>query len=136
MKIDGACHCGKITYEAEVDPEGTRICHCTDCQVLAGSAFRAVIPSLEGGFRLITGEPRIYVKVADSGRSRAQAFCPDCGTHLYAVTAEESDPKVYGIRLGSVRQRDQFVPKSQIWCRSAQPWLGELETMQQVEKQS
>jgi len=21
MKIDGGCHCGKITYEAEIDPE-------------------------------------------------------------------------------------------------------------------
>jgi hypothetical protein len=25
MKIDGACHCGKITYEAEVDPERARM---------------------------------------------------------------------------------------------------------------
>ena len=32
MKIDGGCHCGAITYEAEVDPEKTSICHCTDCQ--------------------------------------------------------------------------------------------------------
>lgn len=27
MKIDGGCHCGAITYEAEVDPEKTSICH-------------------------------------------------------------------------------------------------------------
>ncbi len=42
MRIDGQCHCGGITYEAEVDPATARICHCTDCQVLSGTAFRTV----------------------------------------------------------------------------------------------
>ncbi len=40
MKIDGHCYCGEITFEAEVDPNGLNICHCTDCQTLSGSAFR------------------------------------------------------------------------------------------------
>jgi len=40
MKIDGACHCGEVKYEAEVDPEKVAICDCTDCQSLSGSAFR------------------------------------------------------------------------------------------------
>jgi hypothetical protein len=32
MKIDGACHCGYITYVAEIDPDNVGLCHCTDCQ--------------------------------------------------------------------------------------------------------
>jgi hypothetical protein len=36
MKVDGACHCGEIAYQAEVDPNTVGICHCTDCQTLAG----------------------------------------------------------------------------------------------------
>ncbi len=44
MRIDGACHCGFITIEGEVDPEKTTICHCTDCQAGTGSAFRVSIP--------------------------------------------------------------------------------------------
>jgi hypothetical protein len=42
MKIDGHCHCGQITFEAEVDPTALTICHCTDCQTLTGSAFSTV----------------------------------------------------------------------------------------------
>ena len=42
MKITGGCHCGAITYEAEVDAERVALCHCTDCQTLSGSAFRSV----------------------------------------------------------------------------------------------
>ena len=34
MKIDGRCHRGCITYEAEIDPEKVLICHC--CGLRAG----------------------------------------------------------------------------------------------------
>ena len=40
MKIQGGCHCGYITYEAEIDPEKVSICHCTDRQSGSGSAYR------------------------------------------------------------------------------------------------
>jgi hypothetical protein len=134
MRIDGGCHCGNITYEAEADPERTSICHCTDCQILTGSAFRTSIRATDGSFRILTGEPTIYVKTAESGARRAQAFCPRCGSPIYAAPAGEG-PKTYNIRLGTVRQRDQLVPKVQIWCRSAQRWLGRLDGIRKVEAQ-
>ena len=43
MKVDGRCLCGYLAYEAEVDPDSTLICNCTDCQVLSGSAFRVTV---------------------------------------------------------------------------------------------
>ena len=49
MKITGGCHCGAITYEAEVDPGKVSVCHCTDCQTLTGSAFRvSAVPTRRG----------------------------------------------------------------------------------------
>ena len=62
MKIDGRCHCGTICYEAEIDPEKIVICHCSDCQTLSGSAFRTVALTRENAFRILQGEPKIYVK--------------------------------------------------------------------------
>ena len=44
MKVQGRCHCGEITYEAEVEPGSVNVCHCRDC--------------------------RRYVKVGDSGVRR------------------------------------------------------------------
>ena len=79
MRIDGGCHCGFIQYEGEADPEKTAICHCTDCQKLSGSAFRTVVPVASDTFRMTAGEPTIYVKAAESGNKRQQAFCPKCG---------------------------------------------------------
>lgn len=109
MKIDGGCHCGYIAYEAEADPAEARICHCTDCQTLSGSAFRTVFPTREGSFKLRSSELKIYVKTGESGTARPQSFCPNCGTPIYSATVGK-DPKVYVLRLGTVRQRGQFTP--------------------------
>ncbi len=135
MKIDGGCHCGNITYEAEIDPDKVVICHCTDCQTLSGSAFRTVAMSDAGTFRLRSGEPRIYVKTAESGAKREQGFCPDCGTPIYSTSVGDG-AKVHGIRAGTIRQRERLVPKLQVWSRSQQHWLDDLGGVPKIEQQS
>ena len=63
MKVEGRCHCGNISYDAEVDPAKVTICHCTDCQTLSGSAYRASVPAPAATFKL-RGSPKTYVKTA------------------------------------------------------------------------
>ena len=123
MKIDGSCHCGRIRYEAEIDPERAAICHCTDCQVLSGSAFRTVVPAPKAGFRLLAGRPKIYVKTADSGNRRTQAFCSECGTPIYSSPVSDDFP-AYSLRVGPIRQRAQLRPRIEYFCRSALDWTG------------
>lgn len=134
MQVDGSCHCGSIEYRAEIDPACVIICHCSDCQILSGSAFRVVAFTAEDGFTLTRGTPKTYVKIAESGRPREQGFCGHCGSALYA-TAPGEGPKVYGLRVGTIRQRDQLKPGRQVWCRSAQGWLGELSQLPAVDGQ-
>lgn len=134
MKIDGRCHCGYITYEAEIDPEKVMVCHCTDCQTLSGSAFRTVAFTREDTFKLLTGELKIYVRTGESGNKRPQAFCPECGTPIYSSTIGDG-PKVHIIRIGSARQRNELVPKLQLWARSAQHWVGNLASIPKIDKQ-
>ncbi len=134
MHIDGGCHCGHITFEAEVDPDMVRICHCTDCQTLTGSAFRVTVPAREGTFRLLSGQPKTYVKTAESGNKRLHAFCPECGTPIYATSP--GNPQAFGIRVGTTRQRAELRPKKQGWCRSALDWTMNLESLPKHPKQS
>ena len=126
MRVDGACHCGKISFTAEVDPANVMVCHCTDCQVMSGSPFRAVVPAAIEGLDL-RGEPRRYVKVAASGNRRAQAFCPDCGTPLFATAPENATQVI--LRTGCLAQRAELVPQVQIWTHSALPWIGAVEDL-------
>ena len=130
MKIDGRCHCGYITYEAEIDPEKVGVCHCTDCQTLTGSAFTTSVPAAKGAFSLLTGQPKIYVKTAESGAKRAQAFCPECGSRIYA--AAEFDPQSFNLRVGTISQRKELRPKTQSWCRSALGWVMDLSSVPQI----
>lgn len=134
MKIDGGCHCGNITYEAEVDPDTATVCHCSDCQTFSGSAFRMVVRVPEENVNFLSGTPKTYVKTAESGAKRVQAFCPDCGTSLYSTSVGEG-PKLYGLRTGTARQRNELTPKMQIWRRSAQKWISDMESIPSVDTQ-
>jgi hypothetical protein len=134
MKIDGGCHCGSIIYQAEIDPADVFLCHCADCQVLSGSAFRVVVRAADATFKLLSGQPKLYIKTAESGAKRAQAFCPDCGTQIYATSAGDG-PKTYGLRVGTIRQRADLRPTKQYWCRSAMAWAMDLGSMRRIEKE-
>ena len=126
MHINGACHCGSISFTAEIDPSRVTVCHCTDCQVLSGSPFRAVVAAPIGSF-VLHGQPKSYIKVAQSGNRRAQVFCPECGTPLYGTAPENATSVI--IRLGCVERRAQLQPTVQIWQHSAMPWLSELSSV-------
>ena len=134
MKIDGGCFCKHVTYEAEVNPERVFICHCTDCQTLSGSAFRTVTPVPSDSFQILTGEPTAYVKTAESGARRQQILCPNCGSPIYSASVGDT-PKGFNVRLVTVNQRVQLVPKVQIWSRSEQHWLAGLDAVRKIETQ-
>jgi hypothetical protein len=134
MKIDGRCHCGNITFEADVDPATVVICHCTDCQTLSGSAFRTVVPTTGGSFRLLSGTPKTYVKTGESGNKREQTFCAECGTPIYSGPIGDG-ARVVSLRVGTIRQRDQMIPTDQYWFRSAQVWLKALPNLKRNETQ-
>jgi hypothetical protein len=135
MKVEGACHCGLVTFSAEVDPDTAGICHCTDCQTLSGSAFRTTVRSLPGTFKLLTGTPTLYVKTtAESGENREHAFCPRCGTGIYATNPGDG-PKAHSLRVGTLRPRGAVAPKRQIWTRSRVPWLDDLDELTSTDRQ-
>ena len=134
MKVDGGCHCGNITYQADIDPDAVFLCHCTDCQTLSGAAFRTVVRISDADFKLLSGALKNYIKTAESGAKRIQAFCPDCATAIYATSVGDG-PKFYGLRVATARQRNELPPKANYWFGSAQDWIGNVGSLPVVEKQ-
>ena len=62
MHINGGCFCGAITYEAEIDPARVGICHCRDCQIFSGSAFRMSAVATPGSVKVTGGTPAKFEK--------------------------------------------------------------------------
>lgn len=133
MNVEGSCHCGAITYEAVVDPAKVGVCHCTDCQALSGSAYRVTVQVPRSTFSLRSGAPRIYVKTAESGAKRNQAFCADCGSPVYACAVD--DPQTYSLRVGCLKQRAELPPQRQIWSTSALGWTENLGSIRKLNRQ-
>jgi hypothetical protein len=126
MKIDGQCLCGHVTYTAEAEPSRTAVCHCTDCQASSASAYGVVVRINADSFKLTSGTLKSWVKTAESGNRRALTFCPECGTRIYGAPKDPASGGHFSLRVGTVRQRQQFVPQLQVWTRSRQPWTLEL----------
>ena len=128
MKVDGHCLCGHVRYEAVIDPAMVAICHCTDCQTHSGTAYGVVVGIVDQQFHLQQGTLKVFEKTADSGTIRALAFCPECGTRIHASSRGDSS-RFFGLRVGTVRQRDQLKPTVQAWSGSALDWSHDLRSI-------
>ncbi len=131
MKIHGNCHCEAIKFEADIDENKVVICHCQDCQKLSASVFRTVAITSANNFHLKAGTVKEYVKTAESGNARAQGFCENCGSQIYATSAAHVTPledRMYAIRLGVVDERATLKPVMEIWTDEKLTWLPDLGT--------
>jgi hypothetical protein len=132
LDVHGQCHCGAVHLTATVNPAKVFVCHCADCQVLTGSAFRVVVPAVPGSFQVV-GAVKEYARRAESGAVRLQAFCPDCGTPLFARS--EAADGLATLRVGALAERDHLVPSAQLWQRSAQSWVDSLADLPGCQRQ-
>lgn len=122
IELSGRCHCGEISINARIDASMVVACHCTDCRVFSGGPFRAIAIADAKDFEM-KGAPSEYVKVADSGNKRVQAFCGKCGSHLFSTDEQRSK---FSIRTGFLDQHERLVPRKHIFGKSTPDWLHEM----------
>ncbi|MEY4507577.1 MAG: hypothetical protein RL297_2155 [Pseudomonadota bacterium] len=123
MQVNARCHCGQLSLFAQIDPQKVFVCFCTDCQQLSGTAFRTVVPAIQGTVQ-VQGDVQHYTKTAESGNRRVQGFCPVCGSPMYSKT--EGDTPAYVLRVGVLEQAGALKPSVKLWQRSQWPWVERL----------
>ena len=123
IHVNGSCHFGKIEIEAKVKLSEVRACHCTDCQKMSGAPMRAIAMAPSNKIE-ITGRPKEYIKIGDSGNKRIQAFCPNCGTQLFATDIKKSS---FNLRTGFLEQRNELEPKTHVFTQSSMGWTTKLQ---------
>jgi hypothetical protein len=130
--ISGGCLCGAVRYQTAAEPITTRFCWCRVCQFFAaGNAAVSVCFPLAG--MSITGEPRDFVSIADSGNRMHRRFCPTCGTHMFSEA--ESRPHLIFVRAGTLDDPEVARPAATIWTAKAPSWACIDESLPRFEGQ-
>jgi hypothetical protein len=121
MKKVAHCCCGMLRVEADGDPVVIVACHCGQCQRRTGSVLGvgAYYPSERIH---VSGQSKVFARLADSGRKFDTHFCPDCGTSLY--WAPEELPDHIGVAVGAFVDPQFPAPMMSVWEESKHPWLS------------
>jgi hypothetical protein len=116
---EASCCCGALRARCEGEPVRVSVCHCLACQRRTGSAFAAQA-RFPADRVTITGEARVWTRVADSGRAIDHSFCPACGSTVHYVGG--NFPDAVAIPLGAFADPGFPPPEFSVWERRKHPW--------------
>jgi hypothetical protein len=119
MRITGGCLCGAVRFIGDAEPQFQVKCYCRDCRRTSGAGHTALMGFAEGSIEL-TGEAREFRSKADSGNDIFRAFCPNCGSGIYARNA--GMPQLIFVRASALDDPDLFSPQIAVWAARAPRW--------------
>ena len=121
------CNCGSLTATVSGEPDAVVACSCTDCQRRTGSVIGvgAYYPAERV---VISGAYTAWDRIAASGKTFRQNFCPTCGTSVFFIA--ELKPGVIGIAVGAFADKDFPKPMRSVWEQTQHDWLGLPEGIQ------
>ncbi|MGH1360453.1 MAG: GFA family protein [Burkholderiaceae bacterium] len=117
----GGCLCGAVRYRLTGQVRDIYQCHCVDCQRASGTGSSLNMPVASDRLEVIAGEPKVFSRQVDSGRTLHRFFCADCGSPLF--NRRDNMPEVTVIKVGSLDQSDDSRIIMNIWTKSARPWM-------------
>ena len=117
------CRCGQLKATCEGEPVRVSVCHCLDCQKRTGSALSAQARWPENQV-MVTGEAKVWERVADSGHRATYRFCPYCGSTVTYVI--EGWPGVIAVPVGAFADPDFPKPRFSVYEHRKHGWVAIL----------
>ena len=115
------CRCGQLRATCTGEPIRVSVCHCLECQKRSGSAFAAQARWPDERVEL-TGEPRKWSQMGESGRLTTYLFCANCGATI--AYAGEAMPGVIAIPIGAFADPDFPSPKFSVYEERKHHWVA------------
>jgi hypothetical protein len=103
-KMAGGCACGKVRFEATVEPDEAYLCHCRMCQRATGSLSIALVNARLEDVSWHS-EPNWY----DSSPIARRPFCASCGTSLGFMFRQDADKM--DLSVAAFDDPSPFTPK-------------------------
>jgi len=118
--INGACQCGKVTYQLLAPPLMIAACHCKQCQKLSTSAFSitAMVNTVD---IIFSGEMHEWSRLADNGNTNGAKFCPSCGNRIYHFNPNDTDK--IKLKPSTLTDTRVIIPNMHIWTSEKQDWF-------------
>lgn len=114
------CRCGQLTATCSGEPVRVSVCHCLVCQRRTGGPFAAQARFPIAAVRM-SGEWRVWERVADSGKKAWFRWCPECGSTI-AYTNEGMDDQI-AIALGAFADPTFPAPSFSVYENRKHPWI-------------
>src|SRR5262245_1470649 len=115
-KYTAQCACGACKFEFDTDPAFIANCHCNDCKKASGGAMATFFGVPEADFKLISGDPKPFHYVSESGKGLDRNFCPECGARLFSNNLE-SFPGTVFVTLGSLDHPERIQPVVEMFTK-------------------
>jgi hypothetical protein len=116
--VKGACNCGAVAFEADGEPAGIYVCHCSICRRATGSNGIAVVLVGKEQFRWLSGVDQIRAW-KKPGANWECWFCAVCGSPLPG----ENDPTRMFVPAGCISEGAEALSViHHIWVDSRAPW--------------
>lgn len=119
------CACGAVSFGFDTDPDFIAVCHCLDCKKASGGEAATWFGVPENDFQLLSGKPKAYHFVADSGGKLDRNFCETCGSRLFSSNLDNFPGLVF-VQLGSLDHPDGITPKLEMFVKRRLPWVKPL----------
>jgi hypothetical protein len=118
--VTGGCLCGNVRYEYDGEVGSANDCHCADCRRCTGSAFGIGVRVESRRFRVLSGSPKGFTKMGDSGNYLTRYFCSECGSPL--CTSSPRHPDIFYVKAGCLDDASLVRLTHQNWTKSMVAW--------------
>ncbi|WP_026911596.1 GFA family protein [Patulibacter minatonensis] len=118
ISLSGGCGCGAVRFEISEPLVAAAYCHCTRCQHRTGTAAQASAKTVDGSFRLVSGEAALGRWAPGSGFDKV--FCTACGSAVFAQDPDDHDRVM--VRMAAIDGDPGVRPQARQFVAYAAPW--------------
>lgn len=118
--MKGQCFCAAVRYELTELPQSGYVCHCRDCQYLAGAPYHALAAIPRKTLRRLKGETSLFRHPTQDGSEMTREFCGQCGTPLFLNSSRWDD--ITMLVVTTLDDPQAIPPAFEVWTRSRLSW--------------
>jgi hypothetical protein len=119
----GQCACGAVKYGFDTDPGFVANCHCNDCKRASGGEMATFFAVPADDFTVLSGQPKPFHYIANSGHGLDRNFCPECGSRLFTSNLGAFPDTIF-VQLGTLDRpgMERIAPQLEMFITRRLAW--------------